>query len=382
MQVRIRGILDPAAAGSYAGSNFGSRALIACMTRSRRANGAGNVYIKHGQYYGRWYTLAGGRTNRKLGPVRRPGSASGLTRAQAEKRLRAIMDEVQVSTEPGLTVATAGVALLAQLEARGSSRSHRETVESHIRVHLVPYFEDKSLDRISEEDVTRLLVRLRRLGRAPKTIRNIASTLHSLFELAVRRRWVAANPCKQVDLPAVPASGDVRFLTHDELRSVLERGMPDDQRAKLDRALYLTAAMTGLRQGELLALRWRDLDVDALKLRVRQAFVRGEFKSPKSVRGIRGVPMADEVGNALADLRVHSLFTEDDDLVFGHPVTGEALDRSHVRKRFQRACRRAGVRVVRFHDLRHTFGTRIAACGEVSLRTLQEWMGIVIRRRR
>jgi hypothetical protein len=275
MQVRIRGILDPAAAGSYAGSNFGSHALIACMTRSRRANGAGNVYIKHGQYYGRWYTLAGGRTNRKLGPVRRPGSASGLTRAQAEKRLRAIMDEVQVSTEPGLTVATAGVALLAQLEARGSSRSHRETVESHIRVHLVPYFEDKSLDRISEEDVTRLLVRLRRLGRAPKTIRNIASTLHSLFELAVRRRWVAANPCKQVDLPAVPASGDVRFLTHDELRSVLERGMPDDQRAKLDRALYLTAAMTGLRQGELLALRWRDLDVDALKLRVRQAFVRG-----------------------------------------------------------------------------------------------------------
>jgi integrase len=133
--------------------------------------------------------------------------------------------------------------------------------------------------------------------------------------------------------------------------------------------------MTGLRQGELLGLRWRDLDIEALKLRVRQAFVRGEFKSPKSARGTRGVPMADEVGRALTELRATSRFAEDDDLVFGHPVTGEPLDRSKVRKRFQRACRRAGVRVVRFHDLRHTFGTRIAASGEVSLRTLQEWMG-------
>jgi integrase len=85
--------------------------------------------------------------------------------------------------------------------------------------------------------------------------------------------------------------------------------------------------------------------------------------------------MADDVGNALTELRRGSLFFQDDNLVFAHPVTGVALDRSQVRKRFQRACRRAGVRVVRFHDLRHTFGTRIAASGEVSLRTLQEWMG-------
>jgi integrase len=345
------------------------------MTREKRANGAGTVYIKHGSYYGRWLTASGGRANRKLGPVRRPGTAVGLTRAQAEKRLRAVMDEVEVRSDPEMTVATAGVALLAQLEARGSSKSHRETVESHLRVHLVPFFKERSLDRVTEDDVTRLLVQLRRQGRAPKTIRNVASTLHSLFELALRRRWVSANPCEQVDLPVVRPGGDIRFLTHDELRSVLERGIPDDERATVDHALYMTAAMTGLRQGELLGLRWRDLDIEALKIRVRQAFVRGEFKAPKSVRGVRGVPMADDVGNALTELRRVSLFTQDDNLVFAHPVTGAGLDRSQVRKRFQRACRRAGVRVVRFHDLRHTFGTRIAASGEVSLRTLQEWMG-------
>ena len=75
-------------------------------------------------------------------------------------------------------------------------------MESHLRVHLVPFFKEKALDRIAEADVTRLLVRLNRLGRAPKTIRNITSTLHSVFELAIRRRWVSLNPYKLVDLPA------------------------------------------------------------------------------------------------------------------------------------------------------------------------------------
>ena len=62
------------------------------MTREKRANGAGTVHIKHGSYYGRWQTASGGRANRKLGPGRRPGTAVGLTRAQAEKRLRAAVE--------------------------------------------------------------------------------------------------------------------------------------------------------------------------------------------------------------------------------------------------------------------------------------------------
>ena len=70
-----------------------------------------------------------------------------------------------------------------------------------------------------------------------------------------------------------------------------------------------------------------------------------------------------------------SVFQDDDDLVFANPSTGGPIDRSRVRKRFQASCRRAGVRVVRFHDLRHTFGTHVAPSGDVSLRTLQEWMG-------
>jgi integrase len=347
------------------------------MTSSRRANGAGTVYIKHGSYYGRWYALDGGRSNRKLGPVRRPGSASGLTRAQAEKRLRDFMSTtVALAPDPERTIALLGAALLARLDAKGRSRSHIETVETHLRLHLVPFFGDRSIDRITEDHVTGLIIQLRRKGLAAKTIRNIASTLHSLFEVAIRKRWLRENVCSLVDLPTADASVDIRYLSQDELTRVIECGIDPGSPTRMhERALYLMAAMTGLRQGELLGLRWRDLDLGVQKVRVRQTFVRGEFKGPKSARGSRGVPLAPPLEGALRELRDASPFIGDDDLVFAHPATGGPINRHVVRRRFQRACKRAGVRVVRFHDLRHTFGTRVAASGEVSLRTLQEWMG-------
>ena len=345
------------------------------MARGRRRYGTGNVYVKHGSYYGQWWTTAGGRATRKLGPVRSPGSSDGLTRAEAERRLRELMEEVRSTSTRDRSLADAAQLHLDALIAKGRSRSHIETVESHIRIHIVPFFGSRAIDRVDEDVVTRFVAALRRDGKAPKTIKNILSTLHSIFELAIRKRWIAVNPCKLVDKPEVPEPSDIRFLTQEELEAVLRDGIPDDKRGVIERPLYLMAAMTGMRQGELLGLRWLDLDWMAQKVRVRQAFVRGEFKAPKSRRGVRGVPMADALAGDLDRLFKSTIFDADDDLVFAHPETGRPLNRSTVRRRFQRACRRAGVRVVRFHDLRHTFGTRMAASGEVSMRRLQEWMG-------
>ena len=95
---------------------------------------------------------------------------------------------------------------------------------------------------------------------------------------------------------------------------------------------------------------------------------------PKSRRSSRSVPLADEVAGELERHLQQSPFKGDSDLVFCHPQTGAPLDRSRLLKRFQSAAQRAGLGSVRFHDLRHTFGTRVAAAG-VPLRTLQEWMG-------
>ena len=87
--------------------------------------------------------------------------------------------------------------------------------------------------------------------------------------------------------------------------------------------------------------------------------------------------MADRVaGRARPPLQGIEPSEADDDLVFAHPASGSALDRHDVSRRFKIALKRAGVRRVRFHDLRHTFGTRMAAAG-VPIDTLQEWMGHV-----
>jgi integrase len=130
------------------------------------------------------------------------------------------------------------------------------------------------------------------------------------------------------------------------------------------------------REGELrLPLdSWRDIDWTASRVRVRQNRVRGQYGTPKSRRGSRAVPLTDRVAGELERHFQRSMFQADDDLVFAHPLTGGPLDPSKILTRFKKALDAAGVRRVRFHDLRHTFGTRAAAAG-VPLRTLQEWLG-------
>jgi integrase len=237
----------------------------------------------------------------------------------------------------------------------------------------VPHFGDRPLDRIDVRAVERFIAAERRDGKAPKSIRNWLGVLHAIFELAIDKGWARENPVKRAAKPEDTGDPEIRFLTIEEVEAVLVV-VPDDVLGSIEGTLYLTAAMTGLRQGELLGLRWRDVDWLAGKLRVRRAYVRGEYGTTKSRRGFRAVPLADRVAAELEALSRRSVFTADDDLVFGHPETGSPLDRSKVRKRFKAAVKRAGVRDVRFHDLRHTFGTRMAATG-TPMRTLQEWMG-------
>jgi integrase len=142
------------------------------------------------------------------------------------------------------------------------------------------------------------------------------------------------------------------------------------------RVVVLAAAMTGLRQSELLGLRWRDVDWAAQRIRVRNTFVRGQHstdgKSDLSTR--RSVPMTDRLAGELDRWSQRTEYRGDGEFVFAHPQTGSPLDRSKVTKRFKAACRAAGVREIKFHDLRHTFATRLAASGQ-PLRTIQEFLG-------
>ncbi len=143
----------------------------------------------------------------------------------------------------------------------------------------------------------------------------------------------------------------------------------------MEQVLWLCCALSGMRMGEARGFRWGDIDWVARRIRIRQSFVRGEFKGTKSKRGSRSVPLAMRVARALDRHHERSAFTADDALVFCHPHTGKPYDGSKALKRYKAACRRAGVtKTNRLHDLRHTFGTQMAAQG-VPMRTLQEWMG-------
>jgi integrase len=119
-----------------------------------------------------------------------------------------------------------------------------------------------------------------------------------------------------------------------------------------DGAIFLAAAFTGLRRGELVALRWRDVDFAGSLIRVRASYTHETLATPKSGR-TRSVPMAPEVARALARLGQRRTRTDDADLVFPGALGGY-LDGSALRRRYELALKRAGLRRLRFHDLRHT----------------------------
>lgn len=239
---------------------------------------------------------------------------------------------------------------------------------------LLPPFGHRDPMKVTPEDVETFVATKLASGSAQKSVLNYLGVLHSVFDLAVRQGWAAVNPCEKLEAkPRTEPSADIHFLDQDEIEALLQTEQ-DDELGRVLRVMYLTAAMTGLRQGELLALRWSDVDWSSSRVRVRRAFVRGEYGTPKSKRSSRSVPLADRVAGELDRLFQRSDFQGDDDLVFAHPRLGHPIDRSKVRKRYIKARDQAGIRKVSFHDLRHTFATQMAAAG-VPIRTLQEWLG-------
>jgi integrase len=374
---------------------------------SKRGRGTGHLYEKWGSYYGRWRTLDGRNVNRIVGPIRTPGSTDGLTRTQAERAFRRLQDaeeraprRVRGAAIP--TVDEVTDSLRQKLTLRGARPSYLEGCESMQRIHVSPRFGEKAITDVTTAHVEALATAMLKDGRAPKTVRNVLTFLHSVFEEALDRGLIRENPVRRATRPgrrrAGDAKADLQFLSVEELEAVLRaipnetvvrtpaplrRGRPGpappppaDVLGPLLRVVILTAAMTGLRQGELLGLRWRDVDWGVQRIRVRSTFVRGEHsdegKSELSTR--RSVPMTDRLAGELDTWSQRTVYHGDDDLVFAHPQTGNPLDRSKVTKRFQQACRDGGVRVIRFHDLRHTFATRLAASGQ-PMRTIQEFLG-------
>jgi integrase len=359
----------------------------------KRSYGTGSLFEKKDSagrvsYYGQW-RRGDQQIKRRLGPKRLEGTREGLSKTQAETLLRKLMAEVQPPARKPvdvLTIGELGERYLTHLEKMKRRKlSTRTAVKSTLRVHLEPYFGERGIATVTREDVEDLRTVLEgKVG--PKSVRNYLGTLSALYRYAMNpaRKWANVNPCEGVELPDVPDSVEIRYLELDQVDALTRHAHPGEYE-QLDRVLYRTAAMTGMREGELIALRWRDVAWGQSVIRVRQNYVLNEFGTPKSKRSTRAVPMADQVAGELERYYKANGEPDDDALVFGDPTArrsqgklmpiGSPLDKAALLRRFRKALKAAKLdEARRFHDLRHTFGTQMAAAG-VPMRTLQEWMG-------
>jgi integrase len=341
--------------------------------KGKRSYGSGSLFQYRGSWYGQW--RVGNRlVKRKLGSVRKPGTREGLTKVQAEQMLRRLMREVKPTPQERLHLREVGDAYIAHL--RDNMERKPTTIQDYgiILNAAERGLPKKTADRFVTDDIESYAAAMKARGLSTKTIANHLNFLHGLFAFTLRRGWTNVNPVVGVERPrGAGADPDIRFLDLEEVEDLLA-AVSDDALGKVEWPLYLTALMCGLRQGELIALRWIDVDFKAGLIRVRRSYTRGRFGTPKSKKSSRAVPMPGRVAGALKAHRKRSMFIGKLDLVFCHPETGGPFDASKMRTRFKEALRRAGIRPIRIHDLRHTFGTQMAAAG-APLRYIQEWMG-------
>ena len=279
------------------GARYGSETLV------KRAGPNGDTWIAKWRDGGR-------QVQRGLGFVHSKRHPKGLTRAEAEAALGKLREQVAIeraderaaedkraAEEQGRTLAEVGKAVIAAKRAAGRKPSTIEAYSYWLRIHIIDFFGPMPVGDIGREDVRGFAAALERKGLAPKSRANALGTLHSLIEFAIDEGWATGeNPVKRVKKPALAtADADVHFLETEEVEALL-RAVPDDALGRIERVMYLSAAMTGMRQGELFALRWRDVDWSARRMRVRRNYVRGEFGTPTSKRSAQrpaGEPRRD-----------------------------------------------------------------------------------------
>jgi hypothetical protein len=214
-----------------------------------------------------------------------------------------------------------------------------------LRNHVIPHLGPILLENLTPERVEHWAVHEIDPDRvlANRTREKAITVFHGVMERARKLYKLPENVVADVEKPRTASRTEINVFSPEEI-AALVRAADSEQ----DGAIFLTAAFTGLRQGELIALRWRDVDFPNSAIRVRASYTNGHLTSPKSGK-VRSVPMATQVAEALARLRQREFFTTDDHLVFAG-IVGGYLDGSALSKRYRAALVRAGLRPLRFHD--------------------------------
>jgi integrase len=339
---------------------------------TRRANAEGTIYKRAD---GRWcagVTLGGGKRRYFYAATR------GAVQDKLRAAKRAIDDGLPVSSDRQKVghFLTRWLTEVALPTVRPSTYTrYRQLLTGHV----IPGVGHLPLAKLSPQDLNGLYAKLsQRL--APRTVGHVHRVLHRALRDALHWGLVARNVCDAVSPPKV-ARAEMQVLGADQARALIAAAASDPLEA-----LYTLAILTGLRQGELLALKWRDFDADAGRLTVcrsvrwvtGQGSVEGE---PKTKSGRRGVLLAPLAVAALrrhraqqAEQRLRAVFWDDLDLIFTNEI-GRHIEASNLlRRSFRPLLELAGLPAVRFHDLRHTSATLLLSQG-VHAKIVSEMLG-------
>jgi integrase len=289
-----------------------------------------------------------------------PGGLRDARAARAEVISRLARGERVAPSRLTLAdVATAWIA--AQTHLRPSTYERYEAV---LRIHVLSRLGRIRLVALTEDDVVSLIAAMRAKGLAAATINKTVMVLGRVLGHAARRGLIPTNPVARLERGERPASDrrEMRFLERDEIVQLILQ-------ADRYRPLLAAAIFTGLRLGELLALRWADVDLTAGLVRVRKQLDRhGVRVEPKTPKAVREVVLMPALGRILRESRVSSRFSGDDDPVFvstaGTPMHYRNINRRGLSVAAERAGLNGGDRPnLRFHDLRHTFASLLIAEG-------------------
>lgn len=332
---------------------------------SRRANGEGSIWKRPD---GRWAGATYAATNHG---GRKRVYVYGKTRAQAREKLTALQREldrgVRVPEEKWSVADYLAHWLEHEIKPNRAPKTY-QGYELITRRHIVPRLGKKRLNRLSVSEVRQMVADLEVDGMSTRGIQQVHAVLRNALQNAVRDELVSRNVARLVKV-RTPQYDVGRGLSVTDARKLIES-------TKKDRfhALYVLAVYLGLRRGELLGLRWTDVDLDAGVLTVRHTLqrVNGEliFKQPKTRASVRTVPLPAPVVEALRNHRAKQGKERlragprwvDEDLVFpsrvGTPVEPDNLSRSWYKVR-----RVLGEPAPRFHDMRHTCVSLLLADG-------------------
>ena len=296
------------------------------------------------------------------------GSTREISKRQAQARLAERLAAINQGIHKPTVMITFEQFVLERFEPNilpmlrpGTARNYR----SLIRHDLFPFFGSMRLPEIGAMDVQMFLAGKSKQV-AAGTVLTLRNRLSKIFGTAVKWGYLQSNPAQGAQVPALTDTKERVSLTPQQVRALLA------ELAEPFRTMVLLAVLSGLRRGELLALRWKQVNFNEHSITVAESVYMGRSAAPKTKASRRKVFVDEVVLENLA--RLQPVHFQPDDFLF-HTERGTSMNPHNVLSRaIHPACQRAGIPPVSWHVFRYTFSTWAAATGE-SIKAVQAQLG-------